>query len=49
MTNHTKHTGLCVLCSALLFLVSGGVAHASVVATFQDPDSTSFTFTKEDM
>ena len=39
------HTGLCALCTALLFLVSGGIANASVIATWADPNTNSFTFT----
>ena len=45
MTNIVMHTRGCALCFMLLFLVSGGIANASVVATFSDPGSTSFTFT----
>lgn len=46
MTKLTMHTWLCALCSTLFIsVVYCGVANASVVATFLDPGSTSFTFT----
>ena len=47
MTSNTMHTWMCSICSALLFFLSGGVANASVVATFLDPDTPSFTFTDD--
>ena len=44
MNNQTMRAGLCALSTALLFLVSGGIANASVVATWADPTTNSFTF-----
>lgn len=44
MTYITIRTWLCALSSALLFMGITGAANASVVATFLDPGSTSFTF-----